>query len=176
MMNRDDANMMTREDVLRELELLPVWQLRTPLKVAEPIAEKAQIVEVAIEAATEKTSLELIISDDTRWIFAYPATRMDIGSQGILFNNILLALKIEKTNKILLENVSEAKVIIAMGETTAQQLLKTTESIEQLRGKTHTYQNIPLIVTFHPQELLQYLPNKAKTWDDLCIALQLLDA
>jgi DNA polymerase len=167
---------MNREDILRELELLPVWKLRTPLKVAETVVEKAPIAEAAFVATTENTSLELIISDDPRWIFAYPATRMDIGSQSILFKNILHALKISKTDKILLENISEAKVMIAMGETAAQQLLNSTESIEQLRGKTHTYQNIPLIVTYDTSDMLQHLPNKAKTWDDLCSALQLLNA
>jgi uracil-DNA glycosylase len=172
--------MMTREDMMRELELLPVWQLRAPLKVAEPVAEKALTAEAAIAAATENTNLELIISDDKKWCFisqnGMPATRMDIGSQSTLFNNILFALKISKTNKIALENISEANVIIAMGETAAQQLLNSTESLEQLRGKTHTFQNIPLIVTYHPNDILQHLPNKAKTWDDLCMALQLLNA
>jgi uracil-DNA glycosylase len=168
--------MMNREYVLRELELLPVWQLRAPLKVAEPAIEKAPIEEAVIEVATENTSLELIISDDKRWIFSYPATRMDIASQSTLFNNILYALKISKTNKIALENISEAKVMIAMGEIAAQQLLGSTESLEQLRGKMHTYQNIPLIVTYDTSDMLQHLPNKAKTWDDLCMALQLLNA
>jgi uracil-DNA glycosylase len=167
---------MTREDVLRELELLPVWQLRAPLKVAEPVIEIAPIAEVAIEIANANISLELIISDDKKWIFACPATLMDIGLQSDLFNNILHALKVSKTNKVALENISEAKVIIAMGETAAQQLLNSTESLEQLRGKTHNYQNIPLIVTFHPQDILQHLPNKAKTWDDLCMAFQQLNA
>jgi DNA polymerase len=171
---------MNREDVLRELELLPVWQLRVLPKVAEPVVEKMLIVEVAAEAAivatTENTSLELIISDDKKWIFAYPETPMDIGLQADLFKNILHALKINKTNKIALENISEAKVMIAMGEIAAQQLLGSTESLEQLRGKMHTYQHIPLIVTYDTSDMLQHLPNKAKTWDDLCMALQLLNA
>lgn len=167
---------MTREDVLRELELLPVWKLRAPLKVAEPAIEKAPIAEAVIKATKENASLELIISDDKRWIFAYSADRMDIALQSILFNNILHILKISKTNKVALENISEAKVIIVMGEIAAQQLLNSAESIEQLRGKMHTYKNIPLIVTYHPQDMLQHLPNKAKTWDDLCMALQLLNA
>jgi uracil-DNA glycosylase len=169
---------MTREDVLRELELLPVWQLRAPLKLVElPTdlpAKAAPIVEVAIEAAR----VELIVSDDKKWIFAYPADRMDIGLQSILFKNILLALKITKTNTMPLENLADsgASVIIAMGETVAQQLLNSTESLEMLRGKTHVYENIPLIVTYHPSDMLQHLPNKAKTWDDLCMVFQLLNA
>lgn len=41
--------MMTREDVLRELELLPVWQLRAPLP-AQPVAEKAAIALEVLDA------------------------------------------------------------------------------------------------------------------------------
>jgi uracil-DNA glycosylase len=171
---------LTREDALRELELLPVWKLRASPKVAETVAEKAPIVEVAIEAATENISLEIIISDDKKWCFisqnGMPATRMDIGLQASLFNNILHALKINKTNKIAQESMREAKVIIVMGESAAQQLLNSTESLEQLRGKTHTFQNIPLIVTYDTQNMLENLANKAKTWDDLCMALRLLNA
>ena len=170
----------SREDALRELELLPVWKLRAPLKVAEPVTEKTLMVEVAaevaIETTAENTSLELIISDDKKWVFICPETRMDIDSQSTLFSNILRALKIAKTNKIALENIGEASVIVVMGETAAQQLLGSTESLEQLRGKMHNYQNLPLIVTYSKQNMLENLANKAKTWDDLCMALQLLNA
>jgi DNA polymerase len=170
----------SREDALRELELLPVWKLRAPLKVVDAAIETPQIVEVAAEAAiaatTENTNLELIISDDKKWVFICPETRMDIDSQSTLFSNILRALKIAKTNKIALENIGEASVIVAMGESVAQQLLNSTESLEQLRGKMHNYQNLPLIVTYSKQNMLENLANKAKTWDDLCMALQLLNA
>jgi uracil-DNA glycosylase len=163
----------TREDVLRELELLPVWKLRAPPKVAELALE--MLPEIAAEKTAE-ISYIYTISDDKKWGFICPETRMDIASQSMLFSNILRALKITKTNKIALENIGEASVIVVMGETAAQQLLGSTESLEQLRSKTHAYQNIPLIVTYDTQNMLENLANKAKTWDDLCMALQLLNA
>ena len=165
---------MTREDVLRELELLPVWKLRAPLKVAELSVEQVPvIVEVAI---AETTSYECTISDDKKWVFVCPASRAPIASQSTLFNNILHALKIEKTNQVQLESVAdiEASVIIAMGETTAQQLLSTTESIETLRGKAHQLASAQVIVTYHPDDMLQDLQLKAKTWEDLCLAKRIV--
>jgi len=165
---------ITREDVLRELELLPVWKLRAPLKVAELSVEQVPvIVEVAI---AETTSYECTISDDKKWVFVCPASRAPIASQSTLFNNILHALKIEKTNQVQLESFAniEASVIIAMGETTAQQLLNSTESIESLRGKTHQLQNLSLIVTYHPNDMLQDFQLKAKTWEDLCLAKRIV--
>ena len=120
----------------------------------------------------------LTSSNDKKWAFIWPASHDLSASQSILFNNILHALTIDKINKTMLASAAdiEAKVIIAMGETTAQQLLNSAESIESLRGKTHSFEKIPLIVTYHPQDLLLNLANKAKTWDDLCMAMEMLRA
>ena len=53
--------MMTREDMLRELELLPVWQLRVP--VAEPILTVEKLAEIQpIEIAVEKSAYEKPLS------------------------------------------------------------------------------------------------------------------
>jgi uracil-DNA glycosylase len=169
---------LTREDMLRELELLPVWRLRAPAQPqAQPVETAAVVNPPQIIAATE-FSYSLTISNDKKWAFVWPASHDLSASQAALFNNILQALKIEKTNKTTLASAAdiEAKVIVALGETAAQALLNTQESIEQLRGKTHLLHNIPLIVTYHPADCLQDLQNKAKTWDDLCMALNMLRA
>ena len=181
--------MMTREDILRELELLPVWQLRAlvPLQpqpaetapVVNPItAVPAKILAVPAKIPGAQNAFYLTLSADKKWAFIMPASPELPALQSSLFDNILLALKIDKTNKTLLTSLGdiEAKVIIAMGETAAQQLLNSAESIESLRGKTHTFANIPLIVTYHPHDMLQNLANKAKTWDDLCMAMEIMRA
>lgn len=184
--------MMTREDVLRELELLPVWQLRVPLleieKVPEQLAEKitpkiteaapelVAIAEVAPATETSPNPFEMHISDDKNWLFICPASHMDITSQGILFNNILSALHINKVQSYTHDLANaRVKIIVVMGEKTAQALLNTQDSIESLRSSHlnanwHTLHDTPLIVTYSCQELLEHLPNKAKTWDDLCLA------
>ena len=190
----------TREDVLRELELLPVWKLRTPLQVVVPeqmpapeqvsvkietqvterLVVETPVVETATEAATpviaESMSYLCTISDDKKWAFIWPASLILSASQSTLFSNILVALKISKSNQTEIESLTsiEASVIIAMGEAAAQQMLNTTESIETLRGKTHQLANAPLIVTYHPNDMLQNLHLKAKTWEDLCLAKRIV--
>ncbi|HEX3379627.1 MAG TPA: uracil-DNA glycosylase [Paraburkholderia sp.] len=62
------------------------------------------------------------------------------------------------------------KVIVALGRFAAQSLLKTEASISSLRGRVHTYEGVPVIVTYHPAYLLRSLPDKAKAWADLCLA------
>ncbi len=62
------------------------------------------------------------------------------------------------------------KLIIALGRVAAQNLLKTDASISSLRGRVHRYEDVPVIVTYHPAYLLRSLPDKAKAWVDLCLA------
>lgn len=63
------------------------------------------------------------------------------------------------------------KLIIALGRVAAQNLLKTDASISSLRGRVHRYEDVPVIVTYHPAYLLRSLPDKAKAWADLCLAV-----
>ena len=68
------------------------------------------------------------------------------------------------------------KIILAMGSFAVQSLLRTSAPIGQLRGRVHSYQGVPLIVTYHPAYLLRQPTEKAKAWDDLCLALDTLAA
>ena len=67
------------------------------------------------------------------------------------------------------------KVILAMGGTAGEAMLGVRKSLGDLRGKVHTYNGIPLIVTYHPAALLRNPNWKKPTWDDVRIARQLLD-
>ena len=166
---------MTREDVLRELELLPVWQLRVPTVSPVEIVQKITEAQKIAEATVTETSYYVVVSDDKKWAFVF--SQALTGTAQILFNNILLALQLNKTHTEtaanlagLLASLADVKVIVAMGEAASQQLLRSSESLEQLRGKVHVFENVPLVVTYHPDDLLQQLANKANMWDDLCIA------
>jgi DNA polymerase len=68
----------------------------------------------------------------------------------------------------------EPRIIVVMGRFAAQALLATDASIASLRGRVHEIalgaRRYPLIVTYHPAYLLRTLADKAKSWDDLCLA------
>jgi DNA polymerase len=70
----------------------------------------------------------------------------------------------------------QPRVILAMGRFAVQALLRTDEPIGRLRGRVHRYQGVPLIVTYHPAYLLRNLLDKAKAWDDLCLAMDTMEA
>jgi len=66
-------------------------------------------------------------------------------------------------------------VILAMGNTAAQSLLGTKQSLGALRNRVHRFRGIPVIVTYHPAALLRNPNWKRPTWDDVRIARRLLD-
>jgi uracil-DNA glycosylase family 4 len=66
-------------------------------------------------------------------------------------------------------------VILAMGNTAAQTILNTKQSLGALRSKVHRFRGIPVIVTYHPAALLRNPNWKKPTWDDVRIAHRLLD-
>ncbi len=66
----------------------------------------------------------------------------------------------------------EPKIILAMGRFAVQSLLRSDEPIGRLRGRVHHYHGVPLIVTYHPAYLLRNPEDKARAWDDLCLAAE----
>ena len=69
------------------------------------------------------------------------------------------------------------KMILAMGRFAVQALLRDnmpeveTTPLGKLRGRVYQYQNVPVVVTYHPAYVLRNLPEKAKVWADLCLAM-----
>jgi len=59
------------------------------------------------------------------------------------------------------------KLICALGRVAAQALLRTTASLGTLRGGWHTYEGVPLLVSYHPAALLRFPKYKKDTWDDM---------
>jgi DNA polymerase len=75
--------------------------------------------------------------------------------------------------------LTRPKMILAMGRYAAQALLAQAVSnpvppLGQLRGVVHSYQGIPVVVTYSPANLLRNPADKAKAWADLCLAKSVL--
>jgi uracil-DNA glycosylase len=125
------------------------------------------------------------------------------GAPGQLLDNMLKAVGLNRQRKVFLTNVVKCRspgdrnpqpdevaqcepflrrqvqllqpgIILAMGRLAVQSLLGSTEPIGKLRGRSHDYLGVPVVVTYHPAYLLRNLPDKAKAWEDLCLALDVL--
>jgi len=68
------------------------------------------------------------------------------------------------------------KVILAVGRIAAHNLMKVDTPIGKMRGKQYQYAGTPVVVTYHPAYLLRKPSEKAKSWDDLRLALSIIHA
>lgn len=74
------------------------------------------------------------------------------------------------------------KIMVALGKTAACALLNTGREVTlgSLRNKRHVFRvagrEIPLIVTYHPSYLLRTPGGKKQAWQDLCEAMDIVDA
>lgn len=65
--------------------------------------------------------------------------------------------------------IIKPKVIVALGKTAVQGLLKSDAKMSSLRGSFQDYEGIKLMPTWHPAYLLRNPPAKKDTWEDLKI-------
>jgi len=68
------------------------------------------------------------------------------------------------------------RLILALGRFAVQALLRSDEPIGKLRGRVHRHRGIPLVVSYHPAYLLRSPLDKAKAWEDLCLAAGVAEA
>jgi DNA polymerase len=69
------------------------------------------------------------------------------------------------------------KVLVALGATAVEGLLKIREPMGKLRGRWHSYRETPLMITFHPSFLLrnQSKAVKRNVWEDMLLVLERLE-
>ncbi|MFL6583232.1 MAG: uracil-DNA glycosylase [Chthoniobacterales bacterium] len=72
--------------------------------------------------------------------------------------------------------IVQPKVLVALGATAVEGLLGTRGPMRELRGKWHSYQAMPLMITYHPSYLLrnQAPAEKRKVWEDMLLVLERL--
>jgi uracil-DNA glycosylase family 4 len=73
------------------------------------------------------------------------------------------------------EAAPAARVVLAMGPLAAQSLLQSAEPLGRLRGAPARiampgWEDVPMVVTYHPAYLLRNPADKARAWADLCLA------
>lgn len=59
------------------------------------------------------------------------------------------------------------EVIVLLGATAVKYLLNVSNGISKMRGRWLSYENIPVMATFHPAFLLRQESAKRETWNDL---------
>ena len=74
-------------------------------------------------------------------------------------------------------DIIQPRVLIALGATAVEGLLGTRGVMRELRGKWHSHQDTPLMITYHPSYLLrnQAPSEKRKVWEDMLQVLERID-
>ena len=201
---KDEATpAMTQEDVLRELELLPMWHLRAGLTPLAPEAQAMRAVpvspaavmpaaHVAAPVLTEQAVPEPVLpepvaalawtqvaSTDGVWLFVSLTASLS-ADEWQLLQNMAKAMRISlNTVQPMMDpghalSASSAKMLIAFGAAAAQQLLASQASLPTLRGQLHACHGRTLVATHALDHLLQQPLDKAQTWHDLRLAMQAL--
>ena len=67
------------------------------------------------------------------------------------------------------------KVLLAVGKFAAQTLLQSEDPIGRLRGRLHTYEGRPVVVTYHPAYLLRSPYAVRTAWQDFQLLRQVID-
>ena len=91
---------------------------------------------------------------------------------------ILLTTRVEATGDATGEPLSLARVRAGMWVglfVAAQSLLKYQDPVGRMRGREYRFEDIPLLVTYHPAYLLRSPEQKAKAWQDLLRLRAVLD-
>lgn len=79
------------------------------------------------------------------------------------------AEEIEKCEPYLLKQIEmiSPKLIVTLGRFASASLLRTKSALGTLREQMHDYNQLPLIVTYHPAALLRNPTLKRQAWEDL---------
>jgi uracil-DNA glycosylase family 4 len=73
-------------------------------------------------------------------------------------------------------DIIQPKVLVALGAVAVEGLLGARGTMRELRGRWHSYNGTPLMITYHPAYLLrnQSPSEKRKVWEDMLLVLEQL--
>jgi uracil-DNA glycosylase family 4 len=120
------------------------------------------------------------------------------GEAGKLLDNMLRAARLNKAGVVLIAPLArgaaagtgaslpealpalvaaaQPDVVLVMGRLAAQALLQSSEPFGKLRGQVHSLHGAKTVLSYDATYLLRNPADKAKAWDDLCLAISLVTA
>ncbi len=106
------------------------------------------------------------------------AARLNRDAGAVLFAPLVrqaVSGAVDELSAALAALVAQARpdVVLVMGRLAAQALLQSAEPLGKLRGQPHAWQGRQAVVTYDAPYLLRCPADKAKAWDDLCLAMRL---
>jgi DNA polymerase len=177
--------------VCRKCEHLAAFRTQTVFGVGNPQAELMFVGEAP--GADEDKQGEPFVGRAgellTKIINAMGLTRDDVYIANVLKcrpdmpkgapgNRPPTPLEMQRCLPYLREQIAiiQPRVLVALGKTAMAGLTGTDESMSAMRGRWFTFENIPLLPTYHPSYLLRNGSNaeKRKVWEDMLLVMEKL--
>jgi DNA polymerase len=177
---------------------MPESSISEPVPSAPPVLDalapqQMEVVESIEEAVVDAPVLEqaqplrLLMSENSHYAFLIEpyAAEDDVQQIEMLLKNMIRAMQVNCRLDLTdsAENLFAThtpKIIISLGAEAANRLSGKTYTIDEWRNIQHDnrtlYEQIPLIVTYHPSHLLANTEDKAPAWRDLCAAIKLVQS
>ena len=152
--------------------------------------QSAELMFVLLSPSTNDDSSGILCSGEEDVLLTKMLAAINVPIADVYITSLLKcsspAAHTISTNEVLQCNVHlkkqvqmvKPKVLVALGETTIQCLLKQNSTIDVFRDRINAasgngghleeyFESIPLFVSYSPRELLQQAANKRKAWLDL---------
>jgi hypothetical protein len=175
---------MSQADYLNEMGI-STWVVRSegessPVKANQ---DSQQDIKPVSQQSTQAESFQEPQLNNQEIVWTFVVDQLS-GDAALLFDKILTSLMLSR-NTIQLLSSKEAlagkvsgQVVIAMGSQMGRALLQMDDGFEELRGAVHSLEQaedeLPVVLTYHPEYLLNKPSDKAKTWQDLLLARSLI--
>ena len=106
------------------------------------------------------------------------ATRLHQGAGAVVFAPLVrqaISGLTDEFSAALSSLIGQAQpdIVLIMGRLAGQALLASNEPFGKLRGRPHDLQGRTAVVTYDADYLLRCPQDKARAWDDLCLAMRL---
>lgn len=135
------------------------------------------------ESIAQEIHQEVVNSSSNIPVWTFIVDQLS-GDASILFDKMLASLMLKRED-IQLISSSDAlsgkvvgQVAVAMGADLGKKLLQLQEPFEELRGSVHSLDlngdELPVILSYHPEHLLKKYSDKAFAWQDLILARSLV--
>lgn len=165
----------------------PVLEALAPqqMEVVDSIEET--VVDAPVLEQAQPLPLRLLMSEDSHYAFLIEpyAAEDDVQQIEMLLKNMIRAMQVNCRLDLTdsAENLFATytpKIIISLGAEAANRLSGKTYTMDEWHNiqqeSLSLYEQIPLIVTYHPSHLLASKADKAPAWRDLCAAMKLVQS
>ena len=163
---KPDSPLWAFRDEIKDCKKCPLWSTRTKFVFGDG-NEHADIMFIGEAPGAEEDRTGIPFVGRAGQLLNKLLTHINLKREDVFIANILksrppnnrdpLPEEIEACIPYLYKQIEliQPKIIVALGRVAAQNLLNTTDSLKQMRGRIWQYRGVDMIVTYHTAAILR---------------------